>query len=333
MNGCFLSCDWGTTSFRLRLVQRDGLVVLAEEVNAQGIAETYRKWKAANEPEKSRLSFYQSYVHGQMKKLEEKAGCRLQELPLLISGMASSSIGMMELPYTKIPFQADGSDLNISIIEPSENHPGRQVLISGAKTGDDVLRGEETLLAGCAVERLADESVYIFPGTHSKHIRVRAGAAQQLKTYMTGEFFDLLATKSILSNSVEKNVGESVAHQYAWFERGILEAASSNLLNSVFHVRTAQLFQKNTPRENYHYLSGLLVGAELKDLIQPNLLATVLVAGEKMERPYRHGLTLLGLNKNLEFKNADAALIRGQLRIYESVEAGKVKNKLPGISF
>ena len=37
----FISCDWGTSSFRLRLIETDTRQVLAESRSAQGIATAY----------------------------------------------------------------------------------------------------------------------------------------------------------------------------------------------------------------------------------------------------------------------------------------------------
>lgn len=321
----FLSCDWGTSSFRLRLVQTNGLFIMAEEVNSNGIAKVFKKWTAEKKPESERLFFYQSYLHEQIKKLEKKAGYSLHELPLLVSGMASSSIGMIALPYKELPFKTDGSDLNISVIKPSNHFLNTLILISGAATSDDVMRGEETLLVGCDAE--AKESVYIFPGTHSKHIQVRDGEAQQFKTYMTGEFFELLSTKSILCNSVEKDKTSDTAFASPHFEKGILEGRASNLLSSAFHVRTADLFKKHTRSENSEYLSGLVIGAELNELAQKPPPALFLVSGEKLEKKYEWGLTVLGLHKNLNVKSADLTLVKGQLRIYEAIKSDTIPLK------
>jgi 2-dehydro-3-deoxygalactonokinase len=322
MQDCFLSCDWGTSTFRLRLVQVEGAVVLAELVTETGIAEMHKTWMAEKANKTDRLFFYQSYIHTQIKILEAKTGAALHHVPVLVSGMASSTIGMQELPYKELPFKLDGSDLDVRLFEPSVPLPNQLLLISGAKTGEDVMRGEETLVVGCAVETNQEERVFIFPGTHSKHVWVRRGVAQLFKTYMTGELFDVLSTKSILSNSVERNLIADNDSSTTFFEKGIKEGAASNLLNSIFHVRTAQVFKKQTPKENYHYLSGLLIGAELKDLVQDPPPAICLVCGRNLEIQYTHALAILGKHANVEMQQADLALIRGQLRIYENIKSG-----------
>jgi 2-dehydro-3-deoxygalactonokinase len=312
----FLSCDWGTSSFRLRLVDIAGLRVQAEERNADGIVSVFNQWTNKNESEDKRFFFFLSYIQQNVNRLEKQLGCSLNEVPVVLSGMASSSIGMIELPYKQLPFKTDGSDLNTHLVEPSEVFHHRIIIISGGATRSDVLRGEETLLVGSTIGKQMADGVYIFPGTHSKHVYVGNGAAQYFKTYMTGEFFDLLATKSILSNSVERDDenDETVNH---FFEKGVVEGFSSNLLNSAFHVRTNQLFRKNTLKENYHYLSGLLIGAELKELVVNPPNAIRLVCSKSLKKQYCRGLTLLGQGKKLEYINDDEALIRGQWSICE----------------
>jgi 2-dehydro-3-deoxygalactonokinase len=309
----FLSCDWGTSTFRLRLVNTANLTVLAEEVNREGIAVIFKCWKQENGIEKERLSFYRSWLVTQIKKLEDKQGRSLQHLPLLISGMASSSLGMKELPYKELPFKTDGSDLLIDHIPPAHGFSNELFLIAGVSTGDDVMRGEETLLAGADATAGQDACTYIFPGTHSKHVYVNSGQAIGFKTFMTGEFFELLTVHSILANSVERS---EAAARGSYFQKGIQEGAASNLLNSAFHVRTNSLFKKNTPGENYHYLSGLLIGHELKELESTDG-PVVLVCGAQVKEQYLQGLSILGLDKKLSWVSADDALLKGQWRIIQ----------------
>jgi 2-dehydro-3-deoxygalactonokinase len=191
----FLSCDWGTSSFRLRLIKTDKLTVLAEEVNADGIADIYKEWTQSGKDENERLLFYKCCLGKQIVRLEDRVGYALNEMPVLLSGMASSSIGMIELPYKELPFKVDGSDIDHRMIPASAQFSHDLFIISGARTSDDVLRGEETMLIGSEYEDNDMERVFIFPGTHSKHIYVHKGVATHFKTYMTGELFNLLARK------------------------------------------------------------------------------------------------------------------------------------------
>src|SRR6478752_3668029 len=99
----FISCDWGTSSFRLRLIDAATQKVLAKTFSTQGIAATYALWK--DEQNMERFVFYRNYLSAQIALLEENTRTSLHGVTLIVSGMASSAIGMKELPYKQIPFQ------------------------------------------------------------------------------------------------------------------------------------------------------------------------------------------------------------------------------------
>src|SRR5690606_3952516 len=123
--------------------------------------------------------------------------------------------------------------------------------ISGVKSQDDVMRGEETQLVGAyslakKIEGLHSNSapVFVFPGTHSKHIFIRQKEIVDFKTFMTGEFYDLLAHKSILSLGVAKDQELQNPKNTESFKRGVADGISTNLLHASFRVRTNHLFGK-----------------------------------------------------------------------------------------
>lgn len=309
----FISCDWGTSSFRLRVIDLETQNVMAKVVSEQGIAATYAMWKKSFS---DRFLFFESVLSSCIPKLSSQFGHPLSGVPIIISGMASSAIGMMELDYKMLPVKTDGSDLLIHTVASSARFKHPIIFISGVKSTTDVMRGEETIITGCEIKNTDEEHLFILPGTHSKHIVTKNGIITDFKTYMTGELFDLLATKSILSNSVEKE-NISSADVNPWFEKGVKEALRQNLLNRIFHIRTARLFNTLQPKENYHYLSGLLICAELKDLPDNTCKDITLVADEKFSTLYSNALHLSKINKNIYQLNADKALIKGQSIIYK----------------
>ncbi len=309
----FISCDWGTSSLRLRLIENETQNVLAEFISQQGIAATYSMWKKSSS---DRFLFYESVLSSGIRELSSKSALPLSGIPIIISGMASSAIGMKELEYTPLPVKTNGDDLLIDIVESSKRFKHQMIIVPGVKSDQDVMRGEETIIVGCEIKNIEDEQFFILPGTHSKHIVTENGMIKDFKTYMTGELFDLLATKSILSNSVEKEKLFSEMGQ-SWFEKGVEEGATKNLLNCIFHVRTTLLFNKLSPVENYHYLSGLLIGNELQDLLQNNYSNITLVSDEKFLPLYSNALQLLKVNKIINYLNSDKALIKGQSIIYD----------------
>jgi len=320
----FLSCDWGTTSFRLRLIDAENLAIIAEEKTTHGIAETFHLWKQSGKNEESRLAFYLDIILKHINVIEGKSGISLKDLPLIISGMASSTIGMIDLSYKDLPFTVTGEDIKTHTIDTTNSFKHKTVIISGVRSADDVMRGEETKLIGCASGiSNHEEHLYIFPGTHPKHIKVKNGKAIAFKTYMTGEFFELLSKKSILSVSVEEGSGIQAENNLRSFQKGVKDSMNANLLHSCFLIRTNDLFKKLTPEENYYYLSGLIIGAELKDLADEKGNITI-VANGTLAAQYLTALRVLNLpkaNDLLTSMDADEALIKGQMQVYKKVMA------------
>ena len=311
----FLSCDWGSSTFRLRLVDATNLVTIEEEINPDGILSVHKLWIQSGRDEKDRLFFYQDFIEDRITELAQKLYIP-QEVTLVISGMASSAIGMVELPYKELPLCTDGSDLLVKTIEASDYAKRKTVIVSGAKTHDDVMRGEETLLVGCITDKGKKDQLFIFPGTHSKHVRVNNEQVTHLKTYMTGEFFELLSRKSILSNSVDEGKGWGYAKNKQAFEHGVMHSLESNILHASFRVRTNDLLSKFSKEENYYYLSGLLIGTELNDLKNDFSSCQITIVGNQiLNACYEAALNLFDLSGFLSIQDADEALVRGQWRI------------------
>jgi 2-dehydro-3-deoxygalactonokinase len=313
----FLSCDWGTSAFRLRLIDINNLTTIVETNNNDGTAGTFELWKQNGKHENERLSFYCSVIQKSIDILEERLKQSLSGIPLIISGMASSTIGMLELPYKELPFHIDASDLKVQIIKATHHFNHDIMLVSGIKSENDVMRGEETQLVGCINEINHDERVFILPGTHSKHITVNNGKAIAFKTYMTGEFFNLLSSKSILSVTVEEAGHVMDVRNRQSFEQGVVDSMSLNILHACFLVRTNQLFNKLSKEENYYYLSGLLIGTELGELVHQHKTPITLVTNDVLAPYYQQALRIVKIDENVHTESADKAIVRGQVKIYQ----------------
>lgn len=308
----FLSCDWGTSSFRLRLIDAATKTVLAETHTQQGIAAIHDIWRLQQATD--RFLFYSNYILEQIQQLSQQTGELLNDVPLIIAGMASSAIGMKELPYKKIPFTIQPQNLLIDVTEASPLFPHTTILISGACSSADVMRGEETILAGCAINSSFNKQLFILPGTHSKHILVENKMLAEIKTYMTGELFQLLSTKSILSNSVEQENTNTKANDI--FLKGVSDATASSFLNNIFHVRINTLFNTMDKKENYYYLSGLLIGEELKQVLNENVELVTIVSSGNLLQLYHAALSALNKNFTLLTEDADKALINAQTVLF-----------------
>jgi 2-dehydro-3-deoxygalactonokinase len=309
----FISADWGTTHLRLRIVNRDCHQVMHEVRSSDGIAATHDQWRESGQEQEKRLPFYQAVLLRQIRLLQPPPDLSLQGLPVVISGMASSSVGMMELPYQPVPYHVSGSDLLRVALPATDAFPHPILLISGARTAHDVMRGEEVQLSGCPASEGVEEGLYLFPGTHSKHVWVKEGKVIDFSTYMTGEFFHLLSARSILAASVAAGGADRATGAPA-FQQGVKDSRHAPLLHSAFLVRTNQLLGGWTKEDNYHYLSGLVIGEELGYLAGSDTSLTLVCTG-RLKENYSIACRVLGIAADVI--DADQALVLGHCRMME----------------
>ena len=305
----FISCDWGTSSFRLRLVETTSLSVIASITSSQGIAITHGNWQLQQDI--SRIDYFNNYILFQLQLLQEQSTVLLQNLTIVISGMISSALGMMELPYKRIPFLVTAAELPVHSVEATEKMPHRLMIISGICSADDVMRGEETIVAGCMEDACIDR-LFILPGTHSKHVIVKGASIVDIATYMTGELFSLLVSKSVLAGSVEVNE-DIIAGNF--FHMGLHNAGNTSLLHTIFQVRTNTLLKGISKQDNYAFLSGLLIGEELVQLAGETRQIALVSSGRLMEL-YKKALSVLLPGRAVHDINADNALVKAHAAIF-----------------
>jgi 2-dehydro-3-deoxygalactonokinase len=313
-----ISCDWGTSNFRLRLAESHSAEIIAELVVDDGIASVFNDWKISGA---ARESFYADVLSRHISSLQANTTTALKGLPVVISGMASSSLGIRELPYANLPFGADGSGATFArLFVGAFEH--EIILVSGVASASDVMRGEETQWLGLMHQlnvAAARDLLFVLPGTHSKHIQVQDGAITGFRTFMTGEFFNLLSTHSVLKNSVSVIPGFRDSEDENAFIAGVEASAGSNLLHESFIVRTNDLFRKYTVHKNAFYLSGLLIGSEVRDAAGQ---VTVLAAGTSLLPLYERAFKHLSIAKELFIispAQSDAAIVIGQSIIFKQI--------------
>jgi 2-dehydro-3-deoxygalactonokinase len=285
----FVGCDWGTSNFRLRLV--DGKV-RRELKTDEGTA----RLAAAGG---NRAAAFKATLAAGLAKLKAP-----RNLPVVISGMASSSIGWKELPYAKAPFALDGCTAVWARVQP------HVYLISGLRTDTEILRGEETETVGL-VERLGRdmpfEAVVILPGTHSKHLDVNPGGIATFRTYMTGELFDVLSKQSVLRHSTDP----AAPFDKASFLEGVEESVKRPVTSALFRVRTRQVLDRKVATSNTSFLSGLLIGTELGTL-RGSDVALILAAGKALRTSYKAAAVALGLGPRLRDLDSEGLSTLGQ---------------------
>ncbi|QHI39227.1 putative 2-dehydro-3-deoxygalactonokinase DgoK1 [Kordia antarctica] len=303
----FISCDWGTSNFRLHVVALDALKIIHTLATTKGVKVVYGEF--LQQEKLSQTDFFAEYLQKQVQQLPKEHQNHL----IIASGMITANIGMSEMPYAQMPFQKDGSSL---LSKKITLNTGLEILlISGVSDAFGMMRGEETQAIGLSENMTNEDSILILPGTHSKHLTYTNGQFTALKSYMTGEVFELLATKSILSNSIKKTPINSSLE--AHFLKGVQLGVKGELSANLFSIRANDLAKKATHEENYYFLSGLLIGDELAYLKETSQKIYI-AAPASLSKLYQLGLDyIIGSDNYILFNEAivEKAIIIGQQKI------------------
>jgi len=271
-----VSVDWGTSAFRARLAAADGAILGAveAEAGATGLA------SGAHE------AFLEAQIGDWLR--------RFPGLPIVMSGMVGSRQGWIESPYVACP--AGAAEIAAAMTAIS-TRIGRVVVVPGLSARDqrdapDVMRGEETQVMGALALLGLDDATLVLPGTHSKWVTVQAGRITGFATHMTGECYALLRQHSILARTLP-------AGDTAWlpeaFDRGVARAQTpGGLLHHLFAVRTLALFDRDDGPALACYLSGLLIGDELRAQALPAGQAVAAVGSLLLTARYQRALAQRG---------------------------------------
>ena len=276
-----IGIDWGTTSFRAYRLR--GRAVLDRVALPLGILSV-----AAG---------------GFPRALENAVAPWLAdgERRILMSGMVGSRQGWVEAPY--LPCPAATADL-ARVLLPVPFGPAEVLLVPGLSAADpagvpEVMRGEEVQILGALGTAPGDATVCL-PGSHSKWARVAGGRVEGFSTFLTGEAFAALRGHTILGRLMQADASPDPEA----FRQGLLRSADpGGLLHHLFGVRTLGLFGQLPDTAAASFLSGLLIGHEIRAaaLASPVLL----IGAPALCALYSQAITLCGGSATLA--DGDAA--------------------------
>ncbi|MCC4610341.1 2-dehydro-3-deoxygalactonokinase [Xanthomonas campestris] len=279
-----IAVDWGTSSLRAYLLDATG-AVLEQRRGSDGI-----------------LACQGRFAEVLTRLIAGWNG------PLLLSGMIGSRNGWVEQPY--LPCPADTAALAQAMRSEDDLLRGRTSwFVPGVSTGEhdgvpDVMRGEETQLVGLIAALGGGEHVACLPGTHSKWARIANGQLTDFATVMTGELYAVLRQHSILGKLMDDDHAELDA---AAFLQGVDRSADSGgLSHHLFGTRTLGLFERLSSAALPSYLSGLLIGHELREHRGDHAIVH-LVGSPALAQRYALALQHLGVQSQLHPEDLAAA--------------------------
>ena len=290
MNPDWIAVDWGTSNLRAWAIEDSG------DISASAKSDRGMARLKPSEFEPALLSLTKSWLHPDHRT------------DVIISGMAGAKTGWEEAPYLDAPCEPLSPSEAVS---PRVHSTSVSVtILPGVKTGrpvHDVMRGEETQLAGLLEMEPGFAGVVCLPGTHTKWVHLENGLIVSFQTFMSGELFDLLANRSTLSSCVADGGWESEEFKDA-VESGLRQPAS--LSGLLFGIRAESLVAGLSPSRAAARLSGLIVGTELA-ASKPFWLGrnTVIIGSGQVSEAYSLSLQMQGLEPRIV--DVTAATVEG----------------------
>ena len=236
----WIAVDWGTSFFRAYLIENE------EVVNAVKTNDGM-KFVQNNNFEEILVKLIDPWLDYNYKT------------EVLASGMVGSKQGWVEAPYQSTPCNLH----NVNFISPSVKDKRFSLKIfSGISQNNkpDVMRGEETQIAGFLHDNPNFNGSICLPGTHSKWVQIENGHIINFKTFMTGELFEIISKNSVLihsvtSNKIKKNelimAVDEIFKKPETFGNALFQLRADDLINS----RGSEIYKSK--------LSGYLLGLEL----------------------------------------------------------------------
>jgi 2-dehydro-3-deoxygalactonokinase len=272
-----IAIDWGTSSLRGARLDNTGLVLESREFPRGILTVPPGQFEAVF------LELFGDWMQA------EGALC-------LISGMAGSRQGWQEAPYCPCPAGFAELGQHLLWLQPGRIAlvPGLSCMNADTLNTPDVMRGEEVQIFGALQRTGRDSATLVLPGTHSKWVQVQGGRVTQFQTFMTGEVFALMSQHSILSKTLDLNG----AFDEATFLQGVVQSQQAgSVLHHLFAVRTLGLFERLSAAQLPSYLSGLLIGEELRtqSLSPSQDEPVILIGSDALTLRYTLALQHLGI--------------------------------------
>lgn len=236
----WIAVDWGTSNLRVWAMGPQG--VLATAASDEGMGSLTRD---GFEPALLRL-------------IAPWLGAGV--MPVVACGMVGARQGWHEAPYRAVPCAPVAAGAGVLV--PGTDARLRVQIAPGLMQAGpaDVMRGEETQIAGALALHPGFDGVICLPGTHSKWVQVSAGEVVSFQTFMTGEMFALLSTHSVLRHGMGGDGWDDAA-----FDRGLEDGLQrpERIAAQLFRLRAEGLLAGLTADAARARLSGLLIGTEL----------------------------------------------------------------------
>ncbi len=297
----WIAVDWGSSKLRAYRMEYDGNLrntVIEEKTAHSGLAKI-----ESNSFEAALLELISRWLSNDFIT------------PVIACGMVGARQGWIEAPYRYTPCRLID---DVSFTNALSNDERMDVFIApglAQAEAPDVMRGEETQVAGLLSIDTEYRGWVCLPGTHSKWVRIEDQKIIRFETHMTGELYSLLSTQSILQHSIDETDDQTDLTSFVSAARQAIE--SPNKVSAMlFSIRANHLLNNVSSVENAQVLSGYLVGLELSATQAYWHDSSLFVVGDPLLAS-RYAAVLQSLSVNVLQKAADDMTLAGLGLLYQ----------------
>jgi len=311
----WIAVDWGSSNLRAWGLDQHGQVI------------------AQANSDKGMLSLKADEYEAELLRLVGDWLPASGQTDVMVCGMAGARQGWLEAAYLPVPTRLDqlsqgavtptltGSQLHVYLL------PGLSQTRS-ATAHFDVMRGEETQLAGLVADTPDFSGLACLPGTHAKWATLEAGTVTQFTTYLTGELYQLLARQSVLQHSIGSDDLNDAACRDA-FVTAVSESheAPETFSSRLFGLRAQDLLDGRLPIGKMRgavlaaRLSGLAIGLELAGACrEPSSQAPITLIGNQA-LCQRYTLALNAIGFQTRHVDGDEAVLAGLRLAHHALKA------------
>ena len=282
----WVALDWGTSNFRAYLMENNNVI---DQVSTQ------EGMKFVDQKE------FENTLVKNITPWKKKFDINI----VIASGMVGAKQGWIEVPYIKSPCNIRNLNFKtINILDDINVH-----ILSGVSQSNpsDVMRGEETQIAGFLLNNIDFNGSICLPGTHSKWVNLNSYDIKKFNSFLTGELYEIVKKYSILKHSLnttrlEDEIVKSAAN--------LIIENPSFISNKLFEIRAENLLKNSNQTSNNSKLVGYLLGIELsgsktywenKDL--------VIIGSSNLNKYYE--LILNGRSKSIQLFNSNDMVLNG----------------------
>ena len=298
----WIAVDWGTSNLRAWALDR------GDQVLDERRADTGMGTLASHEFEPALLALVDDWLPG------------AAATDVLCCGMVGARQGWHDAGYASTPHDGTGPPRHVDV--PARDERLRVKILAGVRQASpaDVMRGEETQIAGFLRDRPGFDGTLCLPGTHTKWARIANGRLERFATCLTGELFALLSERSVLRHSLQDE---------GWDEARFVEAVHrtarhpESLLRSLFALRAEGLLEEIDSGVTRAGLSGSLLGAELaavRDAWEGTGEGDIVVIGDSTLAAL-HVRALAALGRRASARDGSDLALAGLIAAHRKIES------------